>query len=120
MFYLRGKWLCFFISNKRIIATNSREDNIGILFDLFLPFGTTADIIHLPRDKIVHNICPSSAGIFYIIDDALVPFEEGIGFIEECVVDEFRDETPVGGLMLMRTIAIHRANPHGLCAKHLC
>jgi hypothetical protein len=71
----------------------------------------STNIADLSGIEIVHNVCPRPAGIFDIIDDPFVAFEYCVGFFEQCVIDEFRDEATAGCIVLVRPIAVDRSDP---------
>ena len=59
------------------------------------------------------------ARVLDIVDDPLVPLEDRVGLVEERMIDELRDESPVRSVVLMRAVAVHRPDADRLRAEHL-
>ena len=79
----------------------------------------SAHVIGLAGNEIVNDIGKGPGRVLHIVNYPLVALEYGVGLVEECVVDEFGDESAVGIIMLMRSIAVHRPDPDGLGVEHL-
>src|SRR5438132_13317016 len=77
----------------------------------------TGDVVDFPGHEVVYYVCKSLTGVLDVVDDALVASVYYVGFLVQGMVDEFRDETAVGSVVLARPITVDGADAHGLCAE---
>ena len=118
MLDLGGEGLRLFIGNLGVILAQVFQDEVGDIFDIMLPFLFAADIIDLSRLEVINDIGEGAAGIFNIVEDALVPQVDGIRLISQCFIDEGGYDAAVGAVVLVRPVGIDRANPDCFRAEH--